>query len=406
MDKNRNLIWATRLDTFCAVTGGLLPLGLVIGNTAFELIIALVGTLWIVRSVLAKHNPVEQMIRHPLILPWLAWFASVILSLLVNGPGSKGWEHDVVLIRYFLYVAALIDISERRTVFRYLLIGMAAGVLWGLINTLMAYLIGYDLFGRPLARYSFKLKDAGRIASLAGYAGPFLLGWGILARHMPVKRRAAVIAIGAVAMLQTFHIHVRTVEAGAVAGILAWMLYALKRYAGLVYAVLLAGLICVSIWGFAVFGPRVDLSSTYDRIGYWKVTWAMWHNHPVVGVSVSAWQDAYRETAASDQVKAYISPDGRSWKLAEVTHAHSLFFHIISSTGVLGLASFCWLFVNCIRLVIRKIDLCGHAMLTWPVVFLAIGLTGWNIYGAQYQTLFAYFAALTGVTVYADRDLS
>ena len=53
-----------------------------------------------------------------------------------------------------------------------------------------------------------------------------------------------------------------------------------------------------------------------------------------------------------------------------------------------------------------EIDLCGHAMLTWPVVFLAIGLTGWNIYGAQYQTLFAYFATLTGVTVYADRDLS
>jgi O-antigen ligase len=175
------------------------------------------------------------------------------------------------------------------------------------------------------------------------------------------------------------------------------MLYAVRRYAGLLYTILLAGLICVSIFGLIRFGPRVDLDSTYDRIGYWKVVWAMWQEHPILGVSVSAWQDVYKETAASDRVKPYISPDGRSWKHREVTHAHNLFFHLISCTGILGVASFCWLFVNCIRLVICKIDLCGHAMITWPVVFFVIGLTGWNIYGAQYQTIFAYFAALTGV---------
>ena len=402
MQHNKREIWAARIDAFCAVAAGLVPLGLVVGNVGFEAVIALVGFLWMVRSFLARSNPIPRLIKHPLIIPWLAWLGSVVISLLWNGPGGKGWGHDVALVRYFLYVAAVFDISRRRAVFKYLLMGLGAGIVWGLANTLLAYAIGYDLFGRPLIRYSYKIKDAGRIASLAAYAGPFFLAWGSLGKNLKPLNRTAVLTVGIIAMVQIFHIHIRTVEAAAVAGIFVYLVYIAKRYGGRIVMGVTIGVSGLLIWLFVQFGPQVDFWSLYDRMGYWKVVWAMWREHPIVGVAVSAWQDVYKEMAVSDTIAPFVSPDGRIWKAVDVTHAHNLVLHILSCTGILGLASFGWLFVNAVRLVVRRLDLCGHALLTWPVVFLVIGLTGWNIYGAQYQTVFAFFIGLTGVSLTQD----
>lgn len=388
--------WSERLDLLGTVMGSLVPTGLIIGNAGFESMMALTVVFWIARCFVARENP-AGLVRHPIVLPWLAWLASVWLSLFVNGPGSKGWAHDVALLRFLLYVAALIDISGRRPVFRYLLAGMAAGVLWGLANTLLAYGFGYDIFGKPLARYSWKIKAASRIASLAAYAGPFFLAWGVLDSGLDRSRRVLVLGIAVIALAQIVKVNIRTVEVAAVAGIAAYLVYAAERYAGRWAAASLVGVGVVGAGLVIVFGPAVDLSSIYDRIGYWKVVWAMWKTHPLVGVSVSAWQDAYQAIAASDVTTPFIDPAGRSWKALKTTHAHSLFFHLISCTGLTGLTAFAWLFVNCVRQVLRRLAACGHALLTWPVVFLVIGLTGWNIYGSQYQTLLAYFAALTAV---------
>lgn len=403
MQHDKRKLWAARLDGFCAVTAGLVPLGLVIGNVGFEATIAMTGCFWIVRSLLARWNPIPRLVKHPLIIPWLAWLGSVLVSLLWNGPGGKGWGHDVALVRYFIYVAAVFDISLRKPVFKYLLIGLGAGIVWGLANTLLAYAIGHDLFGRPLSRYSYKIKDAGRIASLAAYVGPFFLAWGSLGKDLGPLKRLAVLAIGVIAMIQIFHIQIRTVEIAAAAGMFAYIIYIAKRFGGWLIMGVATAALGLFAWLFVRFGPQVNLWSLYDRMGYWKVVWEMWREHPIVGVAVSAWQDVYKEMAASDKVAPFVSPDGRIWKAVEVTHAHNLVLHILSCTGLLGLASFGWLFVNTVRMVIGRLDICGHALLTWPVVFLVIGLTGWNIYGAQYQTVFAFFIALTGASLTQDK---
>ncbi len=403
MLEDKKTIWATYLDTTCAFLGGLLLLGLVMGNTAFELILALVSLIWLVRSTLVKNNPVPKLLKHPLFVPWIAWLTAAYISLLWNGAGSKGWGHDIALIRYFLYLAAIIDVSGRKAIQKYFLMGMAAAIIWGLINTLLAYAIGYDVFGRALSRYSHKIKDAGRIASVAAYVGPYFVAWGLFDRKLRSAKRVLIILVGIIAMCQVFFIHVRTVEVAAVAGIFTCFVYFAHKRAGAFYSIMLCGGLALILWLFLRYGPKIDLSSIYDRIGYWKVIWAMWQENPVFGVSVSAWQDTYKEFAASDLIPPFVSPDGRSWKALETTHAHNLFLHIISSTGILGIASFGWLFVNCLRMVFKKLAYRGHSLLTWPVVFCVIGLTGWNIYGSQYQTIFTFFMALTCVDGY-DRD--
>ena len=180
----------------CATTGALIPIGLIVGNIGFETMIGLVGGGWVVRSIIAKKNPLNTILKHPMVVPWIALLMSIAISLFVNGPGSKGWAHDLVFFRYLLYFLALLDISERLPVARYLVIGLAAGVVWAVINTLSAHLLGFDLLGKPLVRYTAKLKEASRISGLSAYAFPYLFSWGILDRSLSRKIRVIVTIIG------------------------------------------------------------------------------------------------------------------------------------------------------------------------------------------------------------------
>lgn len=70
MSEESRHIWAFRLDKFCAISGGLIPVGIVMGNIGFESIIGLVGLCWIISSIVAKENPSRRIIKHPLVIPF------------------------------------------------------------------------------------------------------------------------------------------------------------------------------------------------------------------------------------------------------------------------------------------------------------------------------------------------
>ena len=115
-----------------------------------------------------------------------------------------------------------------------------------------------------------------------------------------------------------------------------------------------------------------------------------------VGVGISSFQDAYKAMAASGRVSAFIGPNGVTYQLPEQTHAHNLFFMLLSCTGVLGVGSFAWLFATAVRSVLKDIDGYRIALVSWPATFLVIGMTGFNIYHSWYQALFGFFMVLIG----------
>jgi len=396
MQKTLRLKWAARLDKFCAVTGSLVPAGLVIGNIGFESAVGFVGLGWIVRCVMIKENPFRQLWRHPLVIPWSVWFASIVISLVFNGPGSKGWAHDVVFIRYVLFGLALLDISRRLPVARYLLYGLAAGVIWAALNTVSAYMLGHDLLGKPLLRYTGKLKEASRISGLSAYAAAFFLSWGLLDGKLSAAQKSALLLIGLIAFTQVLQTHVRTAVLGAAAGIFFGAAFFVKnkKAHGLALALVLA--VVLAIGTVFYFSKQFNLSSVYDRIYFWKVAWRMWLDHPLFGVGISSFQDAYKEMAASGVIPEYIAPDGSVFSASEQTHAHSLFFMLISSTGLLGLAAFIWLFIAVVRMVLGDLKGFRYGLISWPVVLMVIGLTGFNIYHSWYQALLAFMLVLIG----------
>ena len=399
MSEELRRIWAFRLDKFCAIFGGLIPVGIVIGNICFESIIGLVGLCWIIRSIVAKENPLRQIIKHPLVIPWIIWFASIVISLLINGPGSKGWAHDFVFIRYLLFVMALLDISQRLPVFKYLLYGLTASVIWTAVNTISAYAFGYDILGKPLIRYTGKLKEASRISGLTAYASAFFIAWGVFDKSLSNKKKSIIIGIGLVALILVFQTHVRTAILASLTGILFCIACSFRRRISPAMALTVILLLTFAVVLFFQVGGMWSLSSVYGRIYIWKVAWAMWLDHPLFGVGVSSFQDAYREIATSGAVAEFVAPDGRVRMLNEATHAHNLFLMLISCTGILGLTAFSGLLVNAVRIVMKNINGFRVALISCLVVLLVIGTTGFNIYHSWYQALLAFLMVFIGSNI-------
>lgn len=394
-EKSRHIL-SFRLDKFCAILGGLIPVGIVIGNICFESIIGLVGFCWIIRSIAAKENPLARIIKHPLVIPWIVWFASIVISLLINGPGTKGWAHDFAFIRYLLFVMALLDISQRLPVSRYFLYGLAGGVIWAAVNTISAYVFGYDMLGKPLICYTGKLKEAARISGMTAYASAFFIAWGIFDKSLSTQKKSIIIGIGLVALILVFQTHVRTAILASLAGMLFCIAYFFRKRIAPAMALTVILLFIFAVVVFFQVKGMWSLSSVYDRIYFWKVALAMWLDHPLFGVGISSFQDAYKEIAASGALSAFIAPDGSTFNAAEVCHAHNLILMLISSTGLFGLVAFSWLFINSVRIVMKNINGFRVGLISCPVVLLVIGITGFNIYHSWYQALLAYLMVLIG----------
>jgi hypothetical protein len=396
MDASSRQDLTARLDKICAGSGALLPVGLVVGNVAFEVIIALVGVSWMIRCAVSKSNSLKPLWGHPLFLPWMALYFTIVVSLLINGPGNKGWLHDIVFIRYIIFGLALIEISQRLDVSKYLVYGLIAGVIWAALNTLCAYIIGFDLLGKPLVRYTGKLKEAARIAAMTAYAAPFFVAWGLMDAGLSQKARNFTIMLGLLAFVQVLHAHIRTDVLASSAGIGFVLLVFIGRRKSwrLAFVSVAALVLCLII--FFLAGNQLNLLSFYDRIYYWKVAWAMWLEHPLCGVGISSFQDTYQAFASSGAVDKFVAPGGMVFERTVVYSAHNLVLMLLSSTGLLGMAAFTWLFANTIRMIAADTQQFRAGLMAWPIVLLGIGLTGCNIYDSWYQALFAFFIVLIG----------
>lgn len=390
--------WPGRLDAFCTYAGALLPIGIILGNAGFESVIGLVGLAWIARCIIARDNPLPALVRHPLIMPWLAWYAVILLSLFWNGAGSKGWGHDIVFFRQPLFVMAMLDVARRKPVVKPLLIGLGAAVCLAAVNTLAATVVGSDLLGRPLARYHSKVKEAARMAAISAYAAPFFLHWSLVSRELPGRRRLGLALLAGLAFFLVVFTTIRTAVLAVLVGIVfIFFRYAWKRVS--TFWLLAMPLLLTSVVvGYQYAYGKLDLSSIYSRVYIWEVSLEMWQEKPVLGVGVSSYYDKYRDFAAAGRVPAFYAPDGSIKFRADETHAHNLLLMLAAATGVCGVLAFSWLLVSAIRLLLR---LDGNTwqggLAAWPVVLLMIGLFGWNIYYSYYQAVQAFFIILIAV---------
>jgi len=386
-----------KMDHAVAISAMLLPTGLVLGNIGFELSIGLAGLLWIVRQFLDRGDLVNQFSRQALFLPMVAWVLSVWLSRAANGFTAYQLMHDMAFLRYLLYVLAISDVSMRLPMSRYLLIGLVGGVLMALLNTVSAHVFGFDLLGKPLARYTTKLKEAARIAALCAYTAPFFLIWLIFDRALTRQRQILLVILSVVLVVLMWKMRVRTAFLGLGVGVLGGVLVYVKHRMRWIVLGGVAGAIGMAV---TILNSSADfqwnLDSFFIRTHIWKVCWEMWQANPVFGVGISSFQEAYHEMAISGAVVPYIEDSGTVHKLEYVSHAHNLVIQLMSSTGLIGVAAFAWVVYAAFRHWRLNATAWHVGLCTVPFVLIGISVTGWNIFDPFYTSLVVFFLGWMG----------
>ncbi len=392
----------TRLDRTIAILGSSLPVAIVLGVVAFEFFISLTGLVWLVTR-LKLPDGFRGINGHIVFWPILGWFAAVMASRLMNGGTGYQYVHDLAFLRYPLFFIAMVDLSPRMPMYRYLIGGLLVGIGYAVINLLSAHLIGHDFLGNPLSRYITKTYEGARIGAMCAYAGPFLLLWGTLDRHMDKRKRLYVIGFGCIAMYLLISCQIRTALLASLFGLVCgfFVLLIVRKRIGIGSVLGLLSLAGIGVWG--VWSRQPGLENVYDRVYFWQVSLQIWLQNPIFGVGISSFGDAYRQVFESGIVPPFHSPTGNIYhRLSH--HAHNLFLQLMACNGVVGLGVFGWIFWKASRIIRSSVGSWHAGLWSWPFICLVIGLAGWNIYDPFYTTIIFYFLSLISVSVNVDME--
>lgn len=268
---------------------------------------------------------------------WLPEFFSAFDA--VNG--RRAWREVLLDLRYlpFLWLAA-ISVATRRGR-RIVFVGIALITLFWVLDALVQAITGASLGGPNSSDRLSGIFGAGnlKLGLVVATLSPFALETAAR-RFGSVGWIAAACALGAVVLL-----------AGSRA---SWLVYALvllvagwrrfgrKRF----LALLLVGGVLASALAFTFsdqFGSRIERSlavlsgdhtgmneALSGRLSVWNAAMRMIAEHPVNGVGIRGFRDAYERHADSDDFWLSHGEKG-------ALHAHQIVLEVLSETGAIGL---------------------------------------------------------------------
>jgi len=268
---------------------------------------------------------------------WLPEFFSAFDA--VNG--RRAWREVLLDLRYlpFLWLTAIAVATRRgrRIVFS----GIALITLFWVLDAAVQAVTGLSLGG---------VNSSDRLSGIFG-AGNLKLGL-VLATLSPFAVAAAAERFGAAGwVLSACALGVIILLAGSRA---SWLVYALVLIVGgwrrfgrkRFLALLLVGIAVTSALAFTFseqFGSRIDRSlavlsgdragmneALSGRLSVWHAALGMIAEHPVNGVGIRGFRDAYERHAAADDFWLSHGQHG-------ALHAHQIVLEILSETGVIGL---------------------------------------------------------------------
>ena len=378
-------------DRSVAITGALLPLGIMLGPSGFEPIIVLTSIIWMTGQIRLKTFALRTLIKAPIIKALIAVYLSILVSLLLNGGGNKGVLHDVVMVRYLFFIAAMLDTSQRFPVFKYLFYGIIAGFVYSFLNIAFVHVSGSDFMGKPLARYLGKEKEGVRYPTMLSFYTLFFLSWALFDTTQKNKTRALIFiaAVAGLCVLTMFHI--RTLHLALLSSIVFVLFYVMvkKNYHSLILCGIAA--LCGLSYFFYTNESFTSLSSVYDRIFIWKTSFLLFYDNPLFGAGISSYMGAMAELIQRLDIKPYVDPHGIEWFYKDgIYHAHNNVLQILSCTGIIGLICSAWLSVLVVQSTFKNVASHHIGFISWPVLYFVISFSGFSVYTGWYLALASF----------------
>jgi O-antigen ligase len=378
-----------------------------LGPAGFEAVIILTSLVWIVGQIRLNNNPLKTLsgwplsdstcgstrvngplFKAPLFKALGAVYLSILVSVLLNGGGDKGYLHDIVIIRHLFFMAALMETSRRFPVFKYLFYGILAGFVYALANIVFVHLSGSDFMGKPLARYLGKEKEGVRYPTMLTFYILFYLTWGLLDPSQKTRTRGLVFLAAAAGMCFLAFFHIRTVHLALVAGILFLLVYFTVKKKNMI--LLFSGCAAFAGISYALFTTNnfQDFNSLYDRFSIWKASFLLFRENPFFGAGISSYTNAVAELIHRLDIKPYFSSSGTQWFYErDIYHAHNNILQILSCTGIFGFICSAWLAFVVLGTSFKNISSHGIGFIAWPVLYFVISFAGFSIYTGWYLAL-------------------
>jgi O-antigen ligase len=391
------------LDKSSAFFAALIPAGIIAGLAVMEILIGLSCFFWIIRSFTTRFVSLKRVLKNPIIIGWFLWILSIYISVLFNETDGMGAAHDFVYIRFLLLVCAIVDISFRLPIHKYLIFGLGFSIIFGFLNFLSAYMVGCDFMGNSVSHYvGTKHYEIGRIMIIAPFAAAFFGAWGLFKRGALDKGLIWIICIIAVILL--FFSKGRTgmisVAVSFYASILFYFYQKNKKLPRSVVLITIAVLvlsISFFIYGYNNFYDK--LGSFYHRVWIWKISFALWLERLWFGTGVANYETAFEAMALSGKVASFIAPNGGVFgpnNYPAANHAHNLILMLLTCGGVFGLFSFVTLCISTLINVVKNAKGYRAGLIGWGVAFIITGASGFSIYHSGYTAYFAFFTGLAG----------
>lgn len=321
----------------------------------------------------------------PLTLPLLLFVAIVTVSGAYNSGGGadvlkQGWRSFWAMKGLFVYFwARWVCWRHPGLLFsalQLLLIVSGVGGVWGTIQQIFnfhpfgyQYLQGTGFHGGPMPfagqMQLFSMLALALVACRGN--GVFEAGLSICGKKLLpglLHRTPLMLLVCLCNCLGLLFAGERSAWAGGVAGML--LLAALLGRKIFAVTVAALGVLAAAAWTFvplvrvriaSLFNGQSDIS-VQARLILWEKARQLWHKSPVFGVGI--------ENFPAQAMPEAVVP-GRSFVL---DHAHSNYFHLLATTGALGLASFALLFITALCSGIRNYLSAQTAH--WRAVYLGV----------------------------------
>ncbi len=277
----------------------------------------------------------------PLAKPFLAFALAVALSGFANGGLNEAlsslWSFRLLIVPFWTYHAFASNRKLSGVCVQFLLATTSLAAVWGTIQQVFnfhpfsyKYLQGTGFLGGPMA-------FAGQMQVFSLLALAFLLTKGYSALRRPFNSGIVFGAITLANLAGVVFAAERSAWLGEVFGVLALTLaLSRKLFAKTVLALVafvIAAWICLPVVHQRLeplLNWKQDVSARV-RVYLWQESINLWSKSPVFGVGI-------RHFPRFDIPEAIVP--GRS---KDIGHAHSNYLHILSTTGLIGLAAFLWL---------------------------------------------------------------
>lgn len=404
-----------------ALRSPLLPFWLVIALLPFGRSSELGTFLCLIGTVLlfARHPQALREHAGARLLLWLlaAYVGAALMSAVDSVAPGKSWSTVAALLRYVplgLYACFAIRRGGKLSAL-YTAVAVVAA-LWALDAWIQA-LTGWSLAGRAAPERLSGIFGAAnlKLGPTLAVLSPFVL-WVALQRWRLRGLLAAFVVMLVPVLLSGSRASWLCLALVAVG--FAWhVAHSVRRFVALAAAgVVLLAMAGAVAWkvsdGFharmertlqAMQGTGASLDwATSGRLDIWRTSMAMFEGHPVNGVGVRAYRNAYPAYAPADD--HFVVSEEACGAGEGACHAHQWILEVLTETGLIGLA--CWL--AAIGVAVRAWRRAGGAARAqaFPATLaLAVMLFPLNthlaFYSAWWGLLFAWLLGLWCAALYA-----